>query len=84
VTRAWCRGSYLGPGTVGLFIMRDGDVDPVPNPAQLAEVKAYIEPLRPVTAELYVLAPNRVPVLYTIHAVPDTSAVRAGIQAQLI
>lgn len=84
VTRAWCRGSYMGPGTVGLFIMRDGDVDPVPNPAQLAEVKAYIEPLRPVTAELYVLAPNRVPVLYTIHAVPDTSAVRAGIQAQLI
>lgn len=84
VTRAWCRGSYLGPGTVGLFIMRDGDVDPVPNPAQLAEVKAYIEPLRPVTAELYVLAPNIVPVFYTIHAVPDTSAVRAGIQAQLI
>lgn len=84
VTRAWCRGSYMGPGTVGLFIMRDGDVDPVPNPAQLAEVKAYIEPLRPVTAELYVLAPNRVPVLYTIHAVPDTSAVRAGIQAQLV
>lgn len=84
VTRAWCRGSYMGPGTVGLFIIRDGDVDPVPNPAQLAEVKAYIEPLRPVTAELYVLAPNRVPVLYTIHAVPDTSAVRAGIQAQLI
>lgn len=84
LTRAWCRGSYMGPGTVGLFIIRDGDVDPVPNPAQLAEVKAYIEPLRPVTAELYVLAPNRVPVLYTIHAVPDTNAVRAGIQAQLI
>ncbi|WP_449102181.1 baseplate J/gp47 family protein [Pseudomonas extremaustralis] len=84
VTRAWCRGSYMGPGTVGLFIMRDGDVDPVPNPTQLAEAKAYIEPLRPVTAELYVLAPVRVPVPYTIHAVPDTSAVRAGIQAQLI
>ena len=84
VTRAWCRGSYMGPGTVGLFVMRDGDLDPVPNPTQLAEVKAYIDPLRPVTAELYVLAPIRVPVPYTIHAVPDTSAVRAGIQAQLI
>lgn len=74
----------MGPGTVGLFVMRDGDLDPVPNPTQLAEVKAYIDPLRPVTAELYVLAPIRVPVPYTIHAVPDTSAVRAGIQAQLI
>jgi uncharacterized phage protein gp47/JayE len=84
VTRAWCRGGYLGPGTVGLFIMRDSDADPVPNPAQLAELKAYIERLRPVTAELYVLAPIRVSVPYSIHAVPDTSAVRTAIQAQLI
>ena len=84
VTRAWCRGNYLGPGTVGLFVMRDGDVEPVPNPTQLSEVKAYIEPLRPVTAELYVLAPVEVPVAYSIHPVPDTTAVRAAIQAQLI
>ncbi|MBZ6456682.1 baseplate J/gp47 family protein [Pseudomonas fluorescens group sp.] len=84
VTRAWCRGNYLGPGTVGLFVMRDGDAEPVPNPAQLAEVKAYIESLRPVTAELYVLAPVEVPLVYQIHAVPDTSAVRAAIQAQLV
>lgn len=84
VTRAWCRGNYVGPGTVGLFVMRDGDDVPVPNPAQLAEVKAYIEPLRPVTAELYVLAPVEVPVAYSIHPVPDTTAIRAAIQAQLI
>ena len=84
VTRAWCRGNYVGPGTVGLFVMRDGDDVPVPNPAQLAEVKAYIEPLRPVTAELYVLAPVEVPVTYSIHPVPDTTAIRAAIQAQLI
>ncbi|WP_434701554.1 baseplate J/gp47 family protein [Pseudomonas sp. D1-36] len=84
VTRAWCRGNYVGPGTVGLFVMRDGDDVPVPNPAQLAEVKDYIEPLRPVTAELYVLAPVEVPVTYSIHPVPDTTAIRAAIQAQLI
>jgi uncharacterized phage protein gp47/JayE len=84
VTRAWCRGNYLGPGTVGLFIMRDDDIDPLPNPAQLAEVKAYIEPLRPVTAELYVLAPTEKPVLYSIHPVPDTTAVRAAITANLV
>jgi len=84
ITRAWCRGNYLGPGTVGLFVMRDNDLIPVPNPAQLQEVKDYIEPLRPVTAELYVLAPTEKPVLYSIHPVPDTSAVRAAIQAELI
>ncbi|MGB8922830.1 MAG: baseplate J/gp47 family protein [Pseudomonas sp.] len=84
VTRAWCRGNYLGPGTVGLFVMRDNDPDPVPNPTQLQEIKDYIEPLRPVTAELYVRAPTLKPVLYSIHLVPDTSAVRAAVQASLI
>ncbi len=83
VTRAWCRGNYLGPGTVGLFVMRDNDPVPVPNPAQLQEIKDYIEPLRPVTAELYVLAPTEKPVLYSIHPVPDTTAIRAAITASL-
>lgn len=84
ITRAWCRGNYLGPGTVGVFVMRDGDANPVPTPAQLAEVRAHIEPLRPVTAELYVLAPSRQQVFYSIHLVPDTGAVRAAVQARLI
>lgn len=83
VTRAWCRGNYLGPGTVGLFVMRDNDPVPVPNPAQLQEIKDYIEPLRPVTAELFVRAPTEKPVLYSIHPVPDTTAVRAAITASL-
>ncbi|SDY84688.1 baseplate J/gp47 family protein [Pseudomonas sp. NFIX28] len=83
ITRAWCRGSYLGPGTVGLFVMRDDDAQPIPNPEQLAEVQAYIEPLRPVTAELHVLAPQQAPVTYSLRLSPDTSAVRAAVEAQL-
>ncbi len=83
VTRAWCRRNFMGPGTVGLFIMRDGDANPLPSPAQLAEVKEYIEPLRPVTAELYVLAPVRVSVVYQVRLTPDTSAVRAAVEVQL-
>lgn len=83
VTRAWCRGNYMGPGTVGVFVMRDNDPVPLPNPAQLQEIKDYIEPLRPVTAELYVLAPTLKPVLYSLHPVPDTTAVRAAITASL-
>ena len=83
VTRAWCRGSYLGPGTVGLFIMRDDDPQPLPTPVQLAEVQVYIEPLRPVTAELHVLPPVQKPVTYQLSLTPDTSAVRAAVEAQL-
>lgn len=83
VTRAWCRRNFLGPGTVGLFVMSDEDANPIPDAAQLAEVKAYIEPLRPVTAELYVLAPVQVPVVYQIRLTPDTSAARAAVAVQL-
>lgn len=83
ITRAWCRGSYLGPGTVGLFVMRDDDPQPVPDTAQLAVVHAHIEPLRPVTAQLHVLAPVQVPVTYRLRLTPDTSAVRAAVEAQL-
>ena len=83
VTRAWCRRNYLGPGTVALFVMRDEDVTPQPDAAQLAEIQAYIEPLRPVTAELRVLAPALVPVRYKLRLTPTTNAVRAAVEAQL-
>ncbi|WP_248767758.1 baseplate J/gp47 family protein [Pseudomonas sp. MWU12-2345] len=83
ITRAWCRGSYLGPGTVGLFVMRDDDPVPLPDDGQLALVQAYIDPLRPVTAELHVLAPVLVPVTYTLRLIPDTTATRAAVEAEL-
>ena len=83
ITRAWCRRNYLGPGTVGLFVMRDDDPQPIPNAEQLAQVLAYIEPLRPVTAEVYVLAPVMQPVTYRLRLTPDTSAVRAAVEAEL-
>lgn len=83
ITRAWTRRLYQGPGTVAVFVMRDDDIDPVPTAEQLAEVKQYIEPRRPVTAEVYVLAPTRKSVVYSIRLNPDTSAVRAAVEAQL-
>ena len=83
VTRAWCRGGLLGPGTVSLYIMRDDDPQPVPNAEQLAEVQAHIEPLRPVTSEVHVLPPVQVPVTYKLKLTPDTSAVRAAVETQL-
>lgn len=83
ITRAWSRRNYLGPGTVGVFVMRDGDANPLPDTAQLAAVKDYIEPLRPVTAEVHVLAPVPLPVVYRLRLVPDSSVVRAAVEAQL-
>jgi uncharacterized phage protein gp47/JayE len=83
VTRVWCVRRYMGPGTVAVFFMRDDDAHPIPNAAQLAEVKAYIEARRPVTAELYVLAPVQKPIIYQIKVMPDTTLVRIAVEAQL-
>ncbi|MDD0972444.1 baseplate J/gp47 family protein [Pseudomonas fontis] len=83
ITRAWCRRNYLGPGTVGVFVMRDGDTNPLPDAGQLAAVSAYIEPLRPVTAQVFVLAPVTLPVVYRLRLAPDSSVVRAAVEAQL-
>ncbi|MBC3494370.1 baseplate J/gp47 family protein, partial [Pseudomonas taiwanensis] len=78
-----CVRNYMGPGTVGVFFMRDEDDNPVPGAGELAEVKAYIEERRPVTAEVYVLAPVIVPVVYQIRLDPDTTIVRNAVEAQL-
>lgn len=83
VTRAWHRRRWLGPGTVGVFIMRDGDPDPFPNAAALEEAAAYIEAQRPTTAELYVLAPVAKPVVYEIALTPDSSTLRAAVEVAL-
>lgn len=83
VTRAWCVRNYLGPGTVGVFIVRDDDADPIPDAAELATAHAYIESQAPVLGELYVLAPTPAPQHFQLSITPDTPAVRAAVEASL-
>lgn len=84
VTRAWVVRHWLGPGTVGLFFVRDGDVNLIPNADAIATVTAYIEQERPVTAEVYVAAPAEKLVTYQLSVTPDSSAVRRAVEAALI
>lgn len=84
VTRVWVKPQWLGAGTVGVFFVRDGDVDNIPHAAEVAVVQAYIDARRPVTAEVYALAPSKLPVSMTITVAPDTAEVRAAVQAELL
>jgi uncharacterized phage protein gp47/JayE len=84
VTRAWTVKNYMGPGTVGVFFVRDGDTPILPDANEIATVKAYIVSKARVTAEVYVLAPSIKAVNYTIKLTPDTTAVRAAVVAELI
>lgn len=83
VTRAWCRPHYMGLGTVGVFFMRDDDLNAVPDEQACATVKAYIERQRPVTAELYVLAPRPLAISFDIRLSPDDEATRTAVVENL-
>jgi len=83
VTRAWCRRNWTGPGTVAVFVMRDGDENPFPSAADLQAVYDHIEASRPLQAELIVLAPAPKRLNFQIRAEPDTPAVRRAIDAAL-
>lgn len=83
VTRAWCYPQELGLGTVTVRFVRDDDASPIPDAGEVAAVQAHIDALRPVTADLTVVAPVAVPLDFTISITPDTSAIRAAIEAEL-
>ena len=85
VTRAWVLPQNLGPGTVGVSFVEDGDVPITPDGAKIAEVEAYInDPFRrPVTANLNVFAPVLLPVDMSISLKPNTVAVQNDVIAEL-
>lgn len=83
VTRAWCRRNWVGPGTVGVFVVNDAAADITLPAADLARIKAAVEVERPVTAELVVLSPVLRPVVYRIKLTPDEPRVRAAVETAL-
>ncbi|MDI9240730.1 baseplate J/gp47 family protein [Lysobacter sp. LF1] len=83
VTRAWVLPAWMGLGTVGVIFVRDGDPSNIPDAIEVAAVAAHIEERRPVTAEVFVLAPRAVPIDIEIRIRPNTAAVREAVSAEL-
>ena len=83
VTRAWALPRWMGPGTFGLAFVRDGDLDLIPTPAQVAEVQAHLDKKRPVTAEVYALAPAPRVINFSIRLEPDSTALRTAVTQAL-
>jgi uncharacterized phage protein gp47/JayE len=84
VTRAWEFGARMGYGTVSLAFVRDGDPSPIPDAGEVTAVQAYIDSVRPIDMRaVFVQAPIAKPVNLTIELVPDTTAVRAAVTAEL-
>nr|BDD45839.1 tail protein [Gammaproteobacteria bacterium] len=85
VTRAWVYPQELGIGTVTVrFMMDDTYADGIPLAADVTDVQNYIDALRPVTADLTVVAPTSVPLNFTISGLsPSTTAIKAAIEDEL-
>ena len=87
VTRAWVYPKELGLGTVTIrFMMDDTHADGIPLAGDVDLVEAYLnrKDKRPVCADLYVAAPNAVPLDFVFtNLEPDTAEVRAAIEAEL-
>ncbi|AEI76558.1 baseplate J-like protein [Cupriavidus necator N-1] len=83
VTRAWVAPLELGPNTVVVRFVRDDDASIIPDAAEVAAVQAYIDSVRPVTAEVTVVAPVAMAVNFQIQLTPNTVAVRAAVEAEL-
>ncbi len=83
VTRAWSYPLEMGAGTTVVRFCTDNDISPIPGPAKVAEVQAYIDSKKPETAVAYVVAPIQYTLNMTIDLTPDTTAVRNAVIAEL-
>jgi uncharacterized phage protein gp47/JayE len=83
VTRAWAAPRLLGLGSMGLYFMRDDDVDPYPAPAECEAVRLHLEATGAPWGEIFAMAPVAKPVNITLHIEPDTPAMRAAVTAAL-
>jgi len=86
VTRVWVAPQEQGPGTVVVRFAMDDAAHPngIPTPADVALVQAHLDAVRPVTAQVIVLAPVAHPIDITIAALtPDTPTVRTAVIAEL-
>lgn len=83
VTRAWVYPQELGIGTVTVRFVRDDDVDIIPSGGEVTAVQNAIDALRPVTADVTVVAPSEVVQDFTIAITPDTTALRTSVEGEL-
>ncbi|MBG3878709.1 baseplate J/gp47 family protein, partial [Desulfovibrio oxamicus] len=84
VTRAFVYPLHMGGGTVGVAVVNDDAVDgPIPEAELVADVQAYLDTMRPVTAEVFAFAPTPLVVNVDLRVTPNTEAVRAAATAEL-
>lgn len=76
--------NWAGLGSVGVIVAMGTALAPeLPTAAELAAIATHLEDLRPVTAEVHVVAYLPLVVPFTLAITPDTLANRAAAEAAL-
>lgn len=83
VTRVWVYEGEDGLGTVTVRFVRDNDVSIFPDAGEVTEVQTALDAQRPITADVTAAAPTQLDVDVTLSITPDTSAIRAAVEASL-
>ncbi len=87
VTRVWPSPREMGLGTITVRFMMDklrADAEGIPTAGDVALVQSYIDGQRPVTGDLFVVAPIAKPIAVTIEGLdPDTPETRSAIEAEI-
>ena len=87
VTRVFVLEATPTEGEVEIYFMRDNDVDPIPNGAEVAAVDTVIQTIRPAntaSADVNVLAPTGTSTAFTLSALsPNTDTMKTAISASL-
>lgn len=84
VTRVWPKPLGMGPGTVVVLFVTDDDPGGlIPSPGMVQQVQDHIDARRPVTADVYVMAPGTHVMDMTIQIEPNTPEVQQAVTAEL-
>ena len=84
VTRVWVFPLEMGLGTVTVRFVRDNDTDFIPGPDAIAAVQAHLDIVKPVTAQVFVVAPVPVAINFKIQLLPDTLQIREAVSNELL
>lgn len=86
VTRAWPKARWMGLGTVGVLFTTDNAENLIPDATMVQRVQDYLDApeRKPITADVYVVAPTAKPVDVVIQDLtPKTEAVKQAIYDEL-
>jgi len=85
VTRVWVTEHEQGAGSVTVRLVCDNEATPIPSTEVVDAVALYIGERRQAgRLSVYVLPPVGEEVLYQIHLIPDSSVIRAAVEAELL